>query len=191
MFDELAALGLGLCRNLQERALAAEDAAEAAMLANAFHRVSRSVRQTLALQAKLTRDAKRDVIEDRIEARAETRRAVDRRRKRVATTVERLIWTEREADEAEDLADQLETLLESAELEDDFADQPLDQLVTHICEELGLERASPGTGEHRPQEPKARGSMGEVKPDDFPLCRPPGGLGDISPVPGEGPRPSG
>lgn len=44
---ELSELGLALARDLQARALAADDAAEATELGLAFHRVARSVRLRL------------------------------------------------------------------------------------------------------------------------------------------------
>lgn len=54
---ELAELGLSLARKLHAQAETVEDVEQAAELSLAFHRVSRSVRQTVALEAKLERDA--------------------------------------------------------------------------------------------------------------------------------------
>lgn len=55
---ELAELGLSLARKLHAQAETVEDVEQAAELSLAFHRVSRSVRQTVALEAKLDLDAK-------------------------------------------------------------------------------------------------------------------------------------
>ncbi|MCR5879149.1 hypothetical protein [Phenylobacterium sp. J367] len=51
----LAGMSLELCRDLQQRALNAESPEDAVRLATAFHRVSRGLRQTLALELKLVR----------------------------------------------------------------------------------------------------------------------------------------
>jgi len=48
---ELSELGLALARDLQACALAADEASDKADLSLAFQRTSRSVRQTLALEA--------------------------------------------------------------------------------------------------------------------------------------------
>ena len=53
LLGELADLGMSLARDLHARALAASDDAVACDLALAFHRISRSLRQTLALQSRL------------------------------------------------------------------------------------------------------------------------------------------
>ena len=60
---EVADLCLTLGRRLHERAMAAQtdEAAQAAALA--FHRVTRSLRQTLALEARLEREDRREAVE--------------------------------------------------------------------------------------------------------------------------------
>lgn len=54
---ELAELGMSLARKIHAQAETVEDVERAAELSLAFHRVSRSIRQTVALEAKLERDA--------------------------------------------------------------------------------------------------------------------------------------
>ena len=51
ILGEFADFGLNLVRKLHDQARAAETSEETASLAKAFHSVSRSVRQTLALEA--------------------------------------------------------------------------------------------------------------------------------------------
>jgi hypothetical protein len=101
MLAELAELGLSLARDLHAAALAAETPAERQGLATAFHRISRSVRQTMALEAKLERDARRAEREDPQFARkaAEQRReaearenAIRHRRDTLWDILEPLIW---------------------------------------------------------------------------------------------------
>ena len=136
---ELTELGMSLARDLHARALAASDDKAANDLARAFHTLSRSVRQTLALQARFERDARldrRQAVQD--EAR-ETLKRVQAKRRQVRDAVAPLIWTEYEADEAEALSGELEAYVmgESAE-EDAFLAEPLETLVARIAEALGL-----------------------------------------------------
>src|SRR5690349_3387401 len=102
---ELSELGLGLARDLQARALAAEDVKTAADLGLAFHRIARSVRQTLALEARLERDRER-AAREAAQAAAEAAAAEPRRTPRVArrlvevrAAVERVICAETEGEE--------------------------------------------------------------------------------------------
>ena len=53
----LSELGLAHAERLHDQAMAAEDPKAAAELGLTFHRVSRSIRQSIALEAKLVRDA--------------------------------------------------------------------------------------------------------------------------------------
>ncbi|THD76256.1 MAG: hypothetical protein E7812_16900, partial [Phenylobacterium sp.] len=105
ILGELSELGLSLARDLHSAALAAEDIAEKAKLAEAFHRTSRSVRQSLALHARLVRDDTRQDREAVAQAARETDARVSRRKAQVKAAVERLIWTEHEASDAEPLLD--------------------------------------------------------------------------------------
>ena len=135
---ELSELGLTLARDLQARALVAETPEDAAGLANAFHRISRSVRQTLALEARLERDRKRAEREDFAEAQRQDRARVEKRSDQVRASVERLIWTEYEEDEAERLIDDLGDLLAEEALYDGFTADPVEAHIARICEDLGL-----------------------------------------------------
>lgn len=144
---ELSELGLALARGVQAQALAAEDPATVADLSLAFHRISRSVRQTLALEAKLERDRNRQDREDRADAVREAERRVQHRKAQVRIAVERLVWNEAEDDEAERLLADLENLLDEEALSDSFTEAPLDAHIARICKELGLaappDRADP------------------------------------------------
>lgn len=130
---QLAELGLALAADLQRRALAAEDDDTAAKLADGFHKVGRSVRQTLALEAKLLRDGARA---DRETADHDERTRPLRLAKRqveVRKEVERLIWAEVENDEdAEICVEMLADLVGHGADVDDFLDHPLDVIVDRI-----------------------------------------------------------
>lgn len=66
---ELAGLDMALARHVHAHALAADDPATIADMARAYQRIARSARQSLALTAKLRRDAARDALEAAREAR--------------------------------------------------------------------------------------------------------------------------
>ena len=146
MLAELCELGLGLAREVQGQALTAKDAGETAELTLAFHRVARSVRQTIALDAKLDRAQERAARE----ARAETAKADSARRHarkaRVRLAVEREVWSEYEGDEAEGLVDELGDLLDVEALDEDFAEGPIEAQIARIRDQLGLPPLGEGEG---------------------------------------------
>jgi len=136
---ELSELGLELARDLQACALAADEASAKADLSLAFQRTSRSVRQTLALEAKLERDRQTAEREDReVAKRAEGFRAA-RRKAQVRLAVERCVWSEAEGDEAETLIADLDDYLERDALADAFSgDDPVETHIARVCAELGV-----------------------------------------------------
>jgi hypothetical protein len=144
ILGELAELGLSLARAVHERALAAETSAEMTELALAFHRTSRSVRQTLALESKLERDGARRDREALVEAARAHETGVTRRKHQVRMAVERSIWTEAEGLEAERLVDELDDLLEEESLADDFTAEPVEAHVARIRGDLGLSAVGQG-----------------------------------------------
>src|SRR5215813_13583381 len=62
---------LKLALDIQQQALVAEDVDQKVKLAGAVHRLGRGLRQTLALQAKLARDARKDADEPKPPAPAQ------------------------------------------------------------------------------------------------------------------------
>jgi hypothetical protein len=135
----LADAGERLAMKHAERALAADDPDIEARATAAFHRAARSVRQCLALEAKLTRDAARAEREDRDDDARKASAHRDRRRLQVRAAVGRLIWTEAENEtEAERFTSDLDDLLELEEFSEGFADETLDAQVTRLARALGL-----------------------------------------------------
>ena len=186
----LAELGLALAERLHEQAMAAEDPKTTADLGLAFHRISRSVRQTLALEAKLERDRQRDARE--AAARSSTDDdgpsageliAEDRRvRKRIEDLREALephIWTESEGDERQDLLDMLDEILTYEIFEPAFATHSLDEHIALICGDLRIPAPAPAPRASPPDAPDAA-------PDAQPAEAGVGG-----PPPDPEPRPSG
>jgi hypothetical protein len=163
ILGELAELGLSLARAVHERALAAETSAEMTELALAFHRTSRSVRQTLALESKLQRDGARRDREALVEAARAHETGVTRRKHQVRMAVERSIWTEAEGIEAERLVDELDDLLEEDSLADDFTAEPLEAHIARIRGDLGLS-LSAHEGEDPNRDATASGSPYEAVP---------------------------
>jgi hypothetical protein len=144
---ELTELGLSLARDLHACALAEPDPSTKAETALAFHRVSRSVRQSMALEARLKRDLMRDDREARAEAVQAAETLVRTRKAQVRAAVERLIWTEAENDEeAERLVDELGEHLDEAALHQGFADDPVEVHVARLRAELGLSSEAADAG---------------------------------------------
>ena len=140
---ELSELGLELARGLQVWALAAETAGEAQALSLAFHRTSRSVRQTIALEAKLDRDRRGQDRDDRRAAEQRDGARTVRRRQQLRLAVERAIWTEVEGDVAEHLVDHLDDLLEEDALDDGFLEGPVEAQIARLRADLGLPAEAP------------------------------------------------
>jgi hypothetical protein len=146
LLAELSELGLSLARKIHEQAMAADTPEATAELAMAFHRISRSARQTMALEAKLKRDHDRDLIEDAARTADRDQAARKHRKAQVDTAISRLIWTEAERDEdleTGDLLVELKNILDEESLSEDFLDGPVEPLIARIREGLGLAASAP------------------------------------------------
>ncbi|HEY3696170.1 hypothetical protein [Phenylobacterium sp.] len=131
---ELAELGLTLARELAAKAGAAQTDEAAQALALAFHRISRSVRLSLALESRLAGERRQAIREERVL----TERKVEKRKDQVRATLARQVYAETETDEAERLLDELEERLEEEALFDAFADGPVEACIARIRAGLGL-----------------------------------------------------
>ena len=146
------------------RLRACEDAGEAVELANAFQKVSRVVRLTLALDFKLEHDAAREAqaqareagrtraetaeVEARAPAEA-TRNApkppydpgpIEIRQDRVLSLMKRLLWNECEGDEEEYeiLREDLTARLDEAARSPDFETIPIETLARRVIADMDL-----------------------------------------------------
>jgi len=156
MLGELAEQGLRVAKELAVRLRECEDADQAVALANAFQKVSRVVRLTLALDFKLDRDAARATREAE-QAAAETARAdaaraalaprparaptaVEARKDRVGKLLHRLLWNESEGDteEFDILREDLDARLDEAALSADFETLPIETLARRVIADMGL-----------------------------------------------------
>ena len=140
---ELLELGMAAAREVQARLLAAEDAKAVCDLSLAFNRVSRAVRQTIALQAKVGRERRREGRDQAAEIKRADEGRASRRQLQLRTAVERRIWTEAEDDEAERLIDELDDLVSEEALYEGFGQEPVAAHIARICTDLGLPVPSP------------------------------------------------
>jgi hypothetical protein len=148
MLGEIAELGLMVARELAVRTRESEDVDQTVALADAFQKVSRVVRLTLALDFKLARDAAR-------EARAEAREAAElteataalaaptpiaARKTRVSKLLNRLLWNECEGDseEYEVLSDDLTARLDEAGRSADFETLPIEVIAHRVIADMDL-----------------------------------------------------
>ncbi|HZZ67955.1 MAG TPA: hypothetical protein VFE18_07260 [Phenylobacterium sp.] len=157
MLGELAEHALAVAKDLSQRLRECEDAREAVALADAFQKVSRVVRLTLALDFKLDRDATRDDREAaKIEAETAQVRAaevavtersaprtptpIEARKERVGNLLYRLLWTESEGDteEFDILQEDLRVRLDEAARSPDFETLPIETLCRRMIADMGL-----------------------------------------------------
>jgi len=144
ILDELATLGLTLARDLHNRAVEAKDNDQAARLAMAFHHISRSVRQSLALQARLQRDRRRQAGEAEDQAERRAAAPVQARKAQVRAAVQRLVWTERPDWNLFSTRQKLDLILDAEAEDDGFLEIPLEAHIARIASALKLPpRAEP------------------------------------------------
>jgi hypothetical protein len=148
--------GLELALQVQADAMAAEAPEDRARLATAFHRLSRGVRQTAGLQARLAAGAVRALRETR-EASDRARAAcVEHRKDELRAEINRRLWSEAEPDEL--IEDRLEVILEAEAFAPDFPGRPLETLMARIAAEMGVDLPSPPAGEGGPRSGSDEGS---------------------------------
>ena len=139
LLGELAELSMSLARDLHACALAAESVEEKAQMAAAFHKAARSVRQSLALHARMRRDERREAAEALAAAEAAKKARVRARRERLFEAVDRLIWDEAEDDDSaarrsDEAAERLDALAEAP----DFLETPAEVLIARLCAAFGI-----------------------------------------------------
>ena len=176
-------LGLMLAEQTFEDAQAAETPAARIEAVKAFHTISRSVRQSVALEARLARQQAQDVREaERTPAppRKPGGADISRRITAVRNAVTRVIWHEAEdADYATDLEEALEEDLALNCLNDSFCAEPLDDHIARLCLEMGLSETAALNWRDLPEPPEP----GEADDEDDP-----GTADDAEPSSGEAPE---
>jgi hypothetical protein len=157
VLGELADLGLAAARSLSGKIEAAETREEAEAMALAFHRVARSVRLTVALEMRLTRERHAAAKEHRGIAA----RAVEARKAQVQAAVTRAVYDERDSAETDRLLEELDDLLYEETLYESFADGPVEACIARIRRGLGLPPEAPAND---PRPPYAAGAQAYAHP---------------------------
>ena len=138
----MAELDLSLAEHVHAQALASTDPEVINGLGRTYQRVARSLRQTLALKAKLAREDREAVAgqssftslrDRRSSAPATPDKGYD-----LADAVTRVIWDEAEPEEREVLLEKLGDLIHDYIDAPDFITRPIDADVVRLAVELGL-----------------------------------------------------
>lgn len=120
-------------------AIAAADEPETlTALVGSLHKAGRALRTSIALEAKLQRDAAADARAASEAERASCGQAVEARKARVRHAVERRIWTELEPSDAEIWTADFVERLEDEALADSFLEEALEEQVARLAADLGL-----------------------------------------------------
>jgi hypothetical protein len=165
MLARLAEFDLAAAERVHGRLMAAEETSEIAELGRTYQRIARSLRQTLALKAKLKRDRQ---AADAAPAGPKTPPggvAVARRLKELRAAVTRIIWNEYESpDDATLVEEELDDIITREMLGDGFCDENLDDHVARLCLELDLGPAAAETWRDLPDPPDEAGDP-DAPPD--------------------------
>jgi hypothetical protein len=139
----LAEVNLSAAEILHDRLAEAQTNAEARDLGLALQRVSRSLRQTLLLEAKLARDGRAAAREAAADAEAADKRQAEVRKAAVRQAVNRIALEACDSrEDADELIEDLDRRLDDYVRTHDFETATLDELVAVICKDLGLELVS-------------------------------------------------
>jgi hypothetical protein len=138
ILDLIAEAGLELALDLKDAALAAEDVAGKAAAAAEFHRVTRGLRQSLALQERFERNAEKAAREAETEKTQRSEAAVRVRKAQVRAAVERRIYQETEPSDARLRLEDLTDRLDDEALFEGFTDEAVDTHIARLAEGLGL-----------------------------------------------------
>jgi hypothetical protein len=147
MLGLLAEKTLALACAVQQRALAAETDEAMARLSQAFVRLARSARQSIALHARQESDRLRGEHEAAKAQAGARAQAVARRKRRLEHSVEAILcadWDpeiEEDGGESSDLIRSLRERLDDLSEAEDFLDLDPDQLIAQLCEDLAVEAA--------------------------------------------------
>ncbi len=158
----LAELGLAHAERLHEQAMTADDPKASAELVLNFHRVSRGIRQSIALEAKLVRDAQaadrhqreaqhklqtfRAEVTDAFSHIPRDQRRIDRRKDEIREPLLKAIWDEVEPldkEQADYLTDLLEQRLELYGRSNGFGLEPLEAQLARFYADFDLKGPEP------------------------------------------------
>ena len=154
---ELAEVGMVMVRRLGEAMLATEDVQTQAQVGLAFHRVSRAVRQTMALEYRLSREARREGRDAVAPVRAPPPTATPAPAR---PAPERVYWNEYERSDADEALDALDDLLEADELDVEAVHEAIEASMDRLRHDIAADPLLAGVLDARAPaaEPRTRRS---------------------------------
>lgn len=129
---ELAEAGLAMVRRLSQAMEQADDAQTLAHVGLAFHRVSRAVRQTMALEFRLVREARREPV---VPSPRPTQPTPTSPRERP----ERADWNEYERRDTDEALDGIDALLEGDDLDAETLHDALEAAISGIRRDIAAD----------------------------------------------------
>ncbi|WP_297694860.1 hypothetical protein [Phenylobacterium sp.] len=138
-------LSLALAEDLADAVVATRDEDKKARLAGAYHKITRGLRQAVALEARLARYEAAGERAEADRAKAAAREGAERRSAQVKARVERLVWNEYdEGDDDEfaeggELIERAEEWLSEAAEAEGFAETSVGVHLARLCAHLGLD----------------------------------------------------
>ena len=154
MLARLAQLDLTAAERVHGRLMAAAGADEVSDLGRTYQRMARSLRQTLALKARLRRE--REQGSKDVTPAKPGGVAVGRRIRELRQAVLRVIWDEAEDDDGTKACNEeaMEELVTNECLGDSFCAEPLDDHIARVCRMLCLSSEAAERWRDLPDPPK-------------------------------------
>ncbi|WP_421935501.1 hypothetical protein [Phenylobacterium sp.] len=141
LLAQTARMDFAFARHVQQKALATEEVAELSDLARAYARLTRSLRQALALLSKLRAErAKAEREAPRRSARDLQDQAIDERTAQVQDAVERVISAAADGDEAlhTDWCHRFDREVDDWNEKPDWIVDDVDTVIRRVCKALDL-----------------------------------------------------
>ena len=145
MLGDIAERAYALACKLSDQAMAAETPEATGKIAGDFHRVARTLSQTLTLKTRMAREAERDLRDNPPPPAPPPPRDTARIRQRIddlRQPVRRVIWAEHQDSDDDDIveyfSDLLETRMQLRARDSAFGLEPLDAHIVRLCRDLGL-----------------------------------------------------
>lgn len=157
---ELAEVGMTMVRRLSEALLEARDPQTQAQLGLAYHRVSRAVRQTLALEFRLAQEAhrlERDTAPPATAAPPSSPPSPPRAAAAPRPPYERTGWDEYESSDSDEALDALDAVLDAEDLDLEAVHEAVETCIASIRHDLDMELPEHGMASRLDSEGPAEG----------------------------------
>ncbi|WP_430425785.1 hypothetical protein [Phenylobacterium sp.] len=145
MLSIMAEVCLGSVVEAGQRQKAAPDDEAFERSGRALNQACRNLLQTIALKQRFDREETAKAREayaaaeaDRKAAERDRHARIEFKRKRVRSHLENLVWDEYDADDADAFCHEVDQRLSDLVYEDDFLDTPLEDLITRLADDIGL-----------------------------------------------------